>query len=198
RVMRLLILFMLAGLLHVSATTYSQTVTLRGENMSIINVIKTIRAQTGLAVYADAAHLNAVSPITVNVKNMPVSEFLTMILADLPLEAKLEDKTITIERIAMAEEGNKHFYIGEPMQQRTITGEVTDEAGQPLAGVTVSVKNTVVTVFTDDGGNYRIAIPVNENALVFTMVGFETTEQALRDRNVINVSMKSSVSDLDE
>src|SRR5699024_2057235 len=64
--------------------------------------------------------------------------------------------------------------------------------------VTVSVKNTVVTVFTDDGGNYRIAIPVNENALVFTMVGFETTEQALRDRNVINVSMKSSVSDLDE
>ncbi len=166
--------------------------------MTITRVIQEIRAQTGLAIYADVANLRAVNPITVDVENMPVGEFFAMVLADLPLEARLEDKTITIERKAKPGLGSKPIPTEKPVQQRIITGQVTDESNLPLTGVTVSVKGTAVVVSTDDSGNYRIVVPGNETTLVFTMIGYQTSEQNMENRSVINVSMKGSVSDLDE
>ena len=46
-------------------------------------------------------------------------------------------------------------------QTRTLTGQVTDKAGTPLAGAIVYLENTrtqaVKTFITDNGGNYRFS-----------------------------------------
>src|SRR5690606_14819212 len=63
--------------------------------------------------------------------------------------------------------------------QKTISGTVVDDKGQPLAGVTVSVKGTAVMTTTDENGRYRIEVPPGGTLLLFTNVGFESIERSI-------------------
>ena len=49
---------------------------------------------------------------------------------------------------------NKHFFQTTP-----ITGKVTNDKGEPLAGVTVQVKGLKTSAVTDADGNFRIDAP---------------------------------------
>lgn len=72
---------------------------------------------------------------------------------------------------------------------RTVTGKVTDDAGKPLAGVTVIVKGASKQALTDNDGSYTLS-GVSDNAiLVFSYVGFTTREQAIGTGAELNISM---------
>ena len=43
-------------------------------------------------------------------------------------------------------------------QDRTVSGKVTDETGQPLPQVTVFLKGTTTGTPTDVAGNYRLSV----------------------------------------
>ncbi|MBZ9629288.1 SusC/RagA family TonB-linked outer membrane protein [Salegentibacter sp. LM13S] len=83
-------------------------------------------------------------------------------------------------------------------QQQEVTGTVTVASdGMPLPGVNVLVKGTNDGTVTDMDGNY--AIEVAEDAvLVFSSLGFESQEQAIEGRSVINVAMTEDMEGLDE
>ncbi len=81
-------------------------------------------------------------------------------------------------------------------KQQTITGKVTDQNGEALGGVNIIEKGTTNGTTTDFDGNYTIT--VNSDAtLVFSYIGFPTTEQNVAGRNTINVSLSEGVQ-LDE
>jgi len=84
------------------------------------------------------------------------------------------------------------------IQAKTITGKVSDDQGTPLAGVTVKVKGAPTGTITDLKGNYKISVGQEEKILVFSFIGFVTTEQKIGDRNIINVTMKPEVIAMDE
>lgn len=71
---------------------------------------------------------------------------------------------------------------------QTVTGTVADEKGARLPGVSITVKGRSQGTTSDSSGNYRI--PAAANAiLVFTSLGFKTTEVRVTDQRIINVSM---------
>src|SRR5690606_27594656 len=78
------------------------------------------------------------------------------------------------------------------------SGNVTDEHGKPLEGVTVAVKGTDVVTTSDGRGDYQIALPQNAATLVFSIVGFTTQEATIPTGNVLNISLRTQVSNLDE
>ena len=49
--------------------------------------------------------------------------------------------------------------------QKVVTGKVTDEEQNPLAGVSVQVKGTTIGVLTDKDGQFRLQIPVDVRIL---------------------------------
>ena len=55
--------------------------------------------------------------------------------------------------------------------QRTIRGRVVDANGNPLSGVTVSVRGTNTATQTSSDGTFSISA-AQGNTLVFTSVGF--------------------------
>src|SRR5690606_25514508 len=83
-------------------------------------------------------------------------------------------------------------------QQQEITGRVTDAQGNPLPGVTVSVKGTTAATTTNEEGAYRIAVSQPDAALVFTIIGYETRELTVGTAAVVNTTLQEAVSDLDE
>ncbi len=81
-----------------------------------------------------------------------------------------------------------------------VSGTVTDATtGEPLIGVTVVVKGTSQGVVTDVDGNYRLSLPSTDNEfLLFSYVGYTTTEKLWKGETVLNVSLDPQLIGLDE
>ncbi|MDX1909072.1 MAG: TonB-dependent receptor [Bacteroidia bacterium] len=76
-------------------------------------------------------------------------------------------------------------------QDRTVSGSVTaGDDNSPLSGATVIVKGTTRGVFTDGEGKFTIAVPDLNGTLVFSYLGFATTEVPLTGRTNITVAME--------
>lgn len=90
------------------------------------------------------------------------------------------------------------FTMGAYAQTHTVSGLVKDkEMGDPLIGVTVSVKGTKNASLTDINGNYTIQAGESD-VLVFSYVSMKTVEQQVGNRKVINVTMVPSAESLGE
>jgi Ca-activated chloride channel family protein len=83
-------------------------------------------------------------------------------------------------------------------QTRVITGKVLDSSGQPLAGVSVQVKNDKMATITDSNGNYKINVAPGDKVLVFSMVGYSTINEKIGEKTVINITMKEEKIALEE
>ncbi|MCC5943864.1 MAG: TonB-dependent receptor [Bernardetiaceae bacterium] len=89
------------------------------------------------------------------------------------------------------------FVCGNALAQRTVTGTVIDpDLNFPLPGVTVQVKGTQTGTISDSEGKYSIEVPEGKNTLVFRYVGYETKEEAIGSRTVIDVQLKEKVTEL--
>ena len=81
------------------------------------------------------------------------------------------------------------------LQDVAITGNVTDEQGEPLPGATISIIGTKTGTVTDEKGYFRISVP-EENAgtrLSVSFIGYATQEVLVGDQKVINISLKPDV-----
>ncbi|RYE12130.1 MAG: SusC/RagA family TonB-linked outer membrane protein, partial [Sphingobacteriales bacterium] len=69
--------------------------------------------------------------------------------------------------------------------------------GQPLPGVTVSVKGTTKAVVTDDKGYFKITGIPDNASLIFSMIGFERKE-VVAIAEMGDIQLKMSISNLDQ
>lgn len=89
------------------------------------------------------------------------------------------------------------FIVSLYAQDYTVSGQVTS-AGDVLPGVTVSVKNnTNQGTITDIDGKYSLKV-IGDQTLVFSFIGFETTNVSINNRKKIDVELKESAHQLDE
>jgi TonB-linked SusC/RagA family outer membrane protein len=77
-------------------------------------------------------------------------------------------------------------------QNRTISGKVTDEKGSPLPNVSVVIKGGGGGTSTQLDGSFSLSVPPTAKVLVFSTIGFATTELPIGKGNSLNVSMQSA------
>ena len=75
--------------------------------------------------------------------------------------------------------------------QQKITGQVSDESGQPLPGVNVVERGTTTGSSTDANGSYTITTSGSNPVLVFSFVGYESQEIAVNNRSTISITLKT-------
>lgn len=84
-------------------------------------------------------------------------------------------------------------------QTKTISGKVVDSIGEPMVGVTVSVKDdSRVHTLTGPDGKFKFSVPATAQFIVFTYVGFTEQTVDIRGKEVVNVSLKSVSTQLDD
>jgi len=79
-----------------------------------------------------------------------------------------------------------------------VTGTVTDATGDPLSGVTVTVKGTTLSTVTDDEGFFRINVPDGSGVLVISYLGYHPQEVDVRGRTRLVIVLEQANSSLDE
>jgi TonB-linked SusC/RagA family outer membrane protein len=81
---------------------------------------------------------------------------------------------------------------------RTVRGVVLDEKKAPIAGTTVLLKTTNVMTLTGEDGKFSMAVPPDKHILVFSNVGKVTQEVSIRNQNSVIVTLKDSITGLDD
>ncbi|MDE7135138.1 MAG: carboxypeptidase-like regulatory domain-containing protein, partial [Muribaculaceae bacterium] len=82
-------------------------------------------------------------------------------------------------------------------QQISISGTVTDPTGEPLTGASVTVIGTANGASTDIDGKYQLKADA-KGKLKFSYLGYETVEESINGRTVINVELKENSEILNE
>lgn len=83
-------------------------------------------------------------------------------------------------------------------QSRTITGKITDESGNPLPNVSITVKGTSLGSTSKPDGTYSLTIPDNAKTLVMSSVGMVSQEFTLGTSSTLDVVLKSQSGSLSE
>ncbi len=82
-------------------------------------------------------------------------------------------------------------------QEKTITGTITDESGEPLPGAYVEVKGTQNSTETDVDGNYEIQTKSGD-VLIFSFIGLPDIEKTVGESNAINVQFSANDNQIDQ
>ena len=87
--------------------------------------------------------------------------------------------------------------VMEKVMEHIVTGQVTNSKGEPLVGVSITVKGTITGTSTNEKGEYSIDVP-ESSTFVFSYVGFATKELRVDSRSVIDVVMEETASSLEQ
>lgn len=192
--MRLALIILFVINLKVSAVTYAQNVTISKPSISLKDAFSEIRQQTGYFFIYNNEIVNQLKPISIHVRNATIDNALKELLKNQPLEYSIEDKVIIIKPKKVGTLPSKQN------QTRRITGKVVDENdGEPLIGVTVKLKGSLLGAITNVNGEFTINAGPNDKALIFTYIGYANKQIEISETSSnYNVSLSLENTQLQE
>jgi TonB-linked SusC/RagA family outer membrane protein len=183
--------------IQLSAKNFAQQkISLNSERSDIHTVFKMIEKQSTYRFFYSNDVLPANKEVTAQFKDAYVEVILNKILDGLPVTWKLiDDKNIVISNKTTS------TFSATPnaIVDTVITGVVrASEDGEPLKGVSVTVKGSTLKTITDDNGKYQIKLASVNNTLVFSYVGYVNKEVSASKSSDLNVALKANSQALDE
>lgn len=194
-VMKLTAVLLIATCLQITARSNAQTISISQRNTSLEKVFKEIHRKAGYQFFYQDELLRQAKKFDINVKNATVEQVLEVCFKNQPLNFFIADKAITIKsKIEVIVSNASPSVVAV---EKEITGNVKDEKGKPLAGVSISVAGKKTAVSTDEKGNFSISVPDNA-VLSFSYVGYKTYTVYVKDKNNIDVTLVIEVSSLND
>jgi len=162
--MKLALIMTTCAVINVSASVFSQQkVSLDVQKTKLSKVLKLIEEQSDYYFVYNSTNENLNKEVSVNVNNTKVLDVL----------AKLFNKSGLA--YSVSKEG---LVVVSQQQQVVVSGTVTDDKGNPLAGASVRVKGTAVGRATDINGRFSIDAATG-NTLIVSFAGYASQEAAV-------------------
>ena len=87
---------------------------------------------------------------------------------------------------------------GDDLQQKRVTGKISDATGAALPGVNILEKGTINGAISDADGNFAITVASANAVLNFSFIGYVTREVAVGSLTSLDIVLDELVSALDE
>jgi TonB-linked SusC/RagA family outer membrane protein len=180
----------------------NKKVTINVKNETLEHIAAIIKKQTGANLSFSAGAIKANGKLTLAVNDKKLIDLLHVDFAAYDIDFDVVDNQIVL--FQKGSSPAKHLDESPIADKLTaamniqVSGLVTDENNQPLAGVTISEKNTGKTISTDENGIFSITVE-NENAvLVVTYVGRYSKEIMVGNQKQINISLLALNNSIDD
>ncbi|PGH40075.1 MAG: SusC/RagA family TonB-linked outer membrane protein [Candidatus Nephrothrix sp. EaCA] len=171
-----------------------RTVTLDIKNKPVKKVLAEIELLTHVkfAYRSDVVALN--NRVNLEAQNEPLGQVLNRLL-----ENKIACEIIG-DQILLTAAHNFFYQDLQSIEDKSIavTGKILDEKGEPLAGVTIVVKETTLGTISDAAGKFSIDVPDENSVLSFSYVGYITQQITVGQQTEISITLKEDVRNLDE
>lgn len=193
RIMRMISFLMLISLMHVTAASRSQTVTLSGKNLTVRAIFSAIEKQTGYLVWGKAAFLDSSKPVTIVAHEMPLSSFLDRVVTDQPFTYKIAGNTIILSEKPPGVSFNPPIVLYQaPSNYFPFAGMVINaETKEKLVSATIGVKGAAYAVVADQYGNFNLGEVKPDATLQISSVGFQTIE--ISAKSLVNISPNNTL-----
>lgn len=198
RIMKLTALLLFAIIMQVSATTLAQKVTLKENHITLKKLFREIRRQTGYDVLYQQDQVNTDRTLNVDFKDASLNDVMEKSLYGQPLEFNIDEKTIVIKQKEASLLDKLKDALSPNAPPADVTGRVTNKAGEPLSGATVTIKRTKTGVVTDANGRFTLKGLDQTDILVFSFIGYKTLEVKIGTQTVFNETMEEATNALDQ
>jgi TonB-linked SusC/RagA family outer membrane protein len=186
-VMKLTFLLVFVAVLQVSANVNGQgRVSLSLKQVEISKALNSIEKQGEYRFLYNSRLTNIRKRINLDVRDMSIVDVLKNMFVGTDLTYKILEHNLIVV-----------LSSGPEAQDIRITGKVTGDNGEPLSGVSITVKGTSTGTSTDNDGNFVLTAP-EKGRLVFSNIGFETQEVAINSLSVINIKLTAARRVMDE
>lgn len=174
-----------------------KTLTLYVDNLEMKKALALIEEKSGVRFVYSPSNIGAERKVTIIAHNRKLSEILDHTLKPLNVSFRVIEGQIMLQRAVMPEPYRAGLPASLPVirpevYKRTITGRVTDDAGEPLIGVSIYEKGITGGSVSDANGRYSLAVEGEKSTLVFSYVGYITAEIEVGARSVIDVTLKTN------
>jgi TonB-linked SusC/RagA family outer membrane protein len=193
--MKFTVVLLTIALLHVHGGVFSQNVTLSARNLPLKKVFREIEKQTGYTFFCNTALFDLAKPVNLNVKDVPLSEALERCFSEEPLSYYIQNKTVFVTERSATPHGQSMDpgRLSEQIPQATpIKGKITDEQGEPLAGVTITVKGTKISTQSNIDGTFLLNVPPDAKNLIVSFVGMQSQEVSLGKKTDFEIRLRRS------
>ncbi|MCL3780108.1 SusC/RagA family TonB-linked outer membrane protein [Prolixibacteraceae bacterium JC049] len=190
-VMRLTCIFMLLGLLKLSASGFAQHAKLNMnlKNATLQQVFTNIEEQSDYVFFYKIDQVELKRNVDYRCENREINQILNDLFIDSNLTYKVVDNHIVLF--------SKATNSGQ-QNKKVVVGKVTDKSGESLPGVSVVIKGTTIGITTDIDGKYSLTIPANANVLQFSFVGMKTQEVKIDGQTSINIVLTEDAIGIEE
>lgn len=187
---KLVVLFTIVNNLQVYGSVYSESTRLNVQlkNASMADVFKAIEDQSEFKFLYHDALISEERNLNLEIEGKTVEEIL-----DIIFEGSNNTYSVLDNNLVVITPKNT-----KALQERVVTGTVSDENGEPLPGVNIVIKGTTQGTITDVEGKYQISVPSEDVILLFSSVGYSDEEIPVSGLTTINISMVLSIESLEE
>src|SRR5690606_28181724 len=191
---KLTLLLLLLAISQAGAEVFAQRASLHVTNKPLKEVLDELRKKTGFHFLYLVEDLKLANPVNVQLTDAPFAELLDHCFRAQPLTYEIRKNRVLVAKKPHL----STWFEAPPAPQREISGRVTNGKGEPLAGVTVRVKDSSTSAMTDAAGWFRIAVTESNNVLLFSIIGYDALTLPVNGSSTGNVVLKELVSDLEE
>ncbi|MBO9570990.1 MAG: SusC/RagA family TonB-linked outer membrane protein [Chitinophagaceae bacterium] len=196
--MKLTFLLLLTGFLTARGNIYGQQFSIDVKNQPLEAVCSTIEKQSNYVFLLNST-VDKAAPVTANIKSDNIQEVLKSVLKELDIDFIIKGKTIILAR---REKKEKRFADQSPGvlgkdDPIEVVVRVTNEEGEPVAGVTVQVKGGKIVGATNGEGVAIIKVSPNA-ALVLTAVNIIPVEKEINGQRELSILVNGKTGRLDE
>ncbi|HEX3080742.1 MAG TPA: carboxypeptidase-like regulatory domain-containing protein, partial [Puia sp.] len=186
-IMKLSLLFILLAVTQTHAGVFAQgSITLSMRQVEIEKVLNKIEKE-GEFRFLYNYDLNSLKKkVDVDFEESSISEVLNKIFANTDLTYKMLSNNLIVVMSST-----------QVTADIRITGKVTGANGEPLAGVSVTVKGGTAGTNTDNNGVYTMTVP-SDATLVVSYIGDETKEVKVNGQSVVDIQLFPSNKLLDQ
>ena len=162
-------------------------VTLELSHVSFVKVIESLRQQTGYEFVFNAQDVVHVKDVSLSLKRVALQVALDSLLQGRGLAYSITGQTVVIKKKG----------VDPVIELIKVSGKITDEKGNPIAGATVIIYGTTQGVASDANG--RFSIPVKpDGVLQVSFIGYKTEIAPVKGKKTVNISLKPTAENIEE
>lgn len=179
-----------------SQNELKETVTIQAENTQIKRVLTLIEKQVDYRFIYSSSAININKKVSLNVTNKKLEEVLNDLFKLIDIQYSVKDRRILLRNNTLANATvslNNNIILEKP-----IKGNVKDENGQALPGVTIQIQGTNQGTQTDANGNFAFSSLDDKEVLVISFVGYVSQKIQIGNKSLIEVSLIPDNKSLDE
>lgn len=170
------------------------------QRVTLKEALKVIEKNSAYRFIYNTREIAGERDVSLEVQDKLLGEILDLLLVHRDLTYKISGNSILIRKPVVV------VVLPNPTPEKKATdeilppvkGKVISENGEQLSGVTVHIKNSGATAVTDTEGRFELPVTDEKAVLIFSFVGYKTSEIAVNGKKEWIVRLEPLQNRLDE